>query len=116
MPAAALFVEIGGQPQTDWLPDAVARDKAGRILTGRDLGEAPGTPTWPLERMPLPLETSFPGVFAAGDVRGGAANRVAPAVGEGALAIRSVHEYLRQGEMAGQRQTNLVGAATRGAR
>lgn len=94
VPASALFVEIGGEPQTGWLPEAVARDERGAVVTGRNLAAGRGTAVWPLDRSPLPLETSLPGVFAAGDVRRGAANRVAAAVGDGAVAIRSVHEYL----------------------
>jgi thioredoxin reductase (NADPH) len=94
VPASALFVEIGGEPQTGWLPDAVARGERGSILTGRNLRADQGATVWTLDRAPLPLETSLPGVFAAGDVRRGAANRVASAVGDGAVAIRSVHEYL----------------------
>jgi thioredoxin reductase (NADPH) len=96
-PAAALFVMIGAEPHTDWLGDSVERDQHGYILTGRDLYR-PGAPTasWPLERPPLLLETSLPGVFAAGDVRHGSTKRVATAVGEGAVAIQLVHEYLRE--------------------
>ena len=92
--AGALFVMIGAEPETDWLPPAVARDESGYILTGRDLrhGEAPGQ--WPLERPPLPLETSVPGLFAAGDVRSRSVKRVASAVGEGAAAVQMLHEYL----------------------
>jgi thioredoxin reductase (NADPH) len=93
--AAALFVLIGAQPHTDWLPAALARDPGGYLLTGDDLlrdGHPPAG--WPLGRRPLPLETSVPGVFAAGDVRYGSTKRVATAVGEGAAAIRSVHRYL----------------------
>lgn len=92
--AGALFVMIGAEPETDWLPGAVARDEAGYILTGRDLdqGTAPGQ--WPLERPPLSLETSVPGVFAAGDVRSRSVKRVASAVGEGAAAVQMLHEYL----------------------
>lgn len=94
VPAAALFVEIGGEPHTGWLPPAVARDERGYVLTGRDLVTDQGAAPWPLERMPFSMETSVPGVFAAGDVRRGTGNRVASAAGDGALAIRSVHEYL----------------------
>jgi thioredoxin reductase (NADPH) len=94
VPAGALFVMIGAEPKTDWLPGAVARDESGYILTGRDLkhGTAPGQ--WPLERPPLSLETSVPGVFAAGDVRSRSVKRVASAVGEGAAAVQMLHEYL----------------------
>jgi thioredoxin reductase (NADPH) len=94
VPAAALFVMIGGEPRTDWLA-GLARDDRGYILTGHDLlrdGHAPAG--WPLERPPLLLETSLPGVFAAGDVRHRSVKRVASAVGEGAIAVQLVHEYL----------------------
>jgi len=91
VPADALFVLIGAQPRTDWLGDAVARDQWGFILTGPDL---PAETRWPSGRPPLPLETSLPGVFAAGDVRYGSVNRVASAVGEGAATIPLVHRYL----------------------
>jgi thioredoxin reductase (NADPH) len=91
--AAALFIMIGGEPHTQWLPDEIARDPNGYVLTGRDLQkQAPGR--WELARDPLPLETSLPGVFAAGDVRQGSIKRVASAVGEGATVVRLVHEYL----------------------
>ena len=91
VPADALFVLIGSQPRTQWLGDAVARDRRGFILTGPDL---PASTCWPPGRPPLPLETSLPGVFAAGDVRRGSVNRVASAVGEGAATIPLVHRYL----------------------
>lgn len=94
VPAAAVFILIGAEPRTDWLSRCV-RDEQGYVLTGRDLyrdGRPP--PSWPLERLPLLLETSVPGVFAAGDVRHGATKRVASAVGEGAIAVRLVQEYL----------------------
>src|SRR5215831_2710737 len=89
VPAGGLFVLIGAQPFTSWLPDAVARDEWGFILTGPDTGRR-----WPLARAPLLLETTVPGVFAAGDVRHGSVKRVASAVGEGSIAVRLVHEYL----------------------
>ena len=92
LPAAGLFVMIGGEPRTGWLGDAVARNPGGFILTGRDI---PGD-AWPLARPPLHLETSLPGVFAAGDVRHRSVKRVASAVGEGAMAVESVHEYLAE--------------------
>jgi thioredoxin reductase (NADPH) len=96
VPAAGLFVMIGAEPRTSWLPDSIGRDDEGFILTGRDLHRAGKLPAgWPLERPPLLLETSIPGVFAAGDVRHRSIKRVASAVGEGATAIQLVHEYLR---------------------
>ena len=87
---------IGAEPRTEWLGDRINRDDQGFILTGRDLYRARSTPAgWPLQRPPLLLETSLPGVFAA-DVRHGSTKRVASAVGEGAVAIQLVHEYLRE--------------------
>ena len=80
---------IGAHPRTDWLPPEIARDSRGFVLTGPDLGEDCG---WPLERSPLLLETSMPGVFAAGDARHGSVKRVASAVGEGSIAIQLVHQ------------------------
>ena len=93
---AWLFVCIGGEPQTQWA-DAIGmeRDEAGYILTGPDLlqgGRRP--PRWPLDREPYFLETSLPGVFAAGDVRRNAVRRCASAVGEGAMAVAFVHRHL----------------------
>jgi thioredoxin reductase (NADPH) len=89
--ADALFVLIGARPHTDWLPPTIARDRHGFLLTGDDIGNASD---WPLERRPLPLETSIPGVLAVGDVRHGSVKRVASAVGEGAEAIQLVHHLL----------------------
>ena len=87
--ADALFLMIGARPNTDWLPDEVLRDDGGFVRTGVELAE---TPAWPLERMPLSLETSMPGVLAVGDVRSGSMNRVASAVGEGSIAVRLAHD------------------------
>ena len=88
-----LFVFIGALPRTDWLGDRVARDGHGFVLTGPDVAALePGR--WPLERQPFLLETSTPGVFAAGDVRRSSMKRVASAVGEGSSAISNVHLYL----------------------
>jgi thioredoxin reductase len=93
---SALFVMIGAEPRTEWLEGSVERDRHGFILTGRDLYQAGRLPAdWPLERPPLLLETSAPGVFAAGDVRYRSVKRVASAVGEGAIAIQLLHEYLQ---------------------
>ena len=93
--ASFLFVFIGAAPRTDWLGDAVRRDERGFILTGPDLlTEGKPPPGWPLERHPYYLESSVPGVFAAGDVRHESVKRVASAVGEGAMAVTLVHRYL----------------------
>jgi thioredoxin reductase (NADPH) len=95
VPAAALFVLIGAEPHTSWLPEEIARDEGGFILTGGDV-PCGGHPTGrrASKRPPTPLETSMPGVFATGDVRHGSVKRVASAVGEGSVAIRMVHEHL----------------------
>lgn len=93
--ADALFVFIGTHPRSDWLPPEVLRDDKGFVLTGRDVLTAGAyARIWKESREPLTLETSVPGVFAAGDVRAGAMNRVASAVGEGSMVVRLVHEYL----------------------
>jgi thioredoxin reductase (NADPH) len=93
--AEALFIFIGTRPQSDWLPAEVLRDNKGFVLTGRDLMAADGfSRVWKEQRDPLVLETSVPGVFAAGDLRAGAMNRVASAVGEGSMVVRLAHEYL----------------------
>jgi len=88
--AGALFILIGGAPHTEWMPAQIMRDQQGYLLTGRDLVELGVR----FGRDPLPFETSIPGVFAAGDVRHGAAQRIATAVGEGSGAIQFVHKYL----------------------
>ena len=89
--ADALFVLIGAHPHSDWLPPEIARDAYGFLLTGADSADV--TP-WPLERPPLSLETSLPGVLAAGDVRHGSVKRVASAAGEGAIAVQLIHSLL----------------------
>jgi thioredoxin reductase (NADPH) len=94
--AGALFVLIGAEPHTQWLPGAVRRDQSGFVLTGTDLlRDGRVDEQWPLRRQPMLLESSLPGVFAAGDVRHGSVKRVASAVGEGSMAIHLVHNYLR---------------------
>ena len=102
VPAEWLFVFIGAAPLTGWLDGVVARDERGFVLTGPDLvsdgqdGRAQRPRGWPLDRLPYHLETSVPGVFAAGDVRSESAKRVASAVGEGAMAVLLVHRYLEK--------------------
>ncbi len=88
---SALFIFIGQQPRTAWLDGSVARDERGFILTGPDLGRGHG---WNLDREPFLLESSLPGLFAAGDVRHRSVKRIASAVGEGAMAVQFVHLYL----------------------
>jgi thioredoxin reductase (NADPH) len=90
--ADALFIFVGQAPRTAWMQGVVRRDDRGFVLTGADLGTPP--PDWPLDVPPLPLETSVPGIFAAGDVRHGSIKRIASSVGEGAMAVRFVHERL----------------------
>jgi thioredoxin reductase (NADPH) len=93
--ADALFIFIGTRPRSDWLPAEVMRDAKGFVLTGRDLMAVDEyARIWKEQRDPLVLETSVPGVFAAGDLRAGAMNRVASAVGEGSMVVRLAHEYL----------------------
>jgi thioredoxin reductase (NADPH) len=98
----ALFIFIGALPHTEWLEDVVKRDDYGFILTGPDLphsngaGRLPGD--WPLDRDPFWLESSQPGIFAAGDVRHGSVKRVAAGVGEGATAVQFIHQYLSSSE------------------
>ncbi len=93
--AAALFIFIGARPFTEWLPENFKKDDKGFLLTGRDImAKEDHKKTWKLPRDPFLLETSIAGIFAAGDVRSGAMNRVASAVGEGAMSISMVHRYL----------------------
>jgi thioredoxin reductase (NADPH) len=93
LPVSAAFVFIGQQPRTGWLEGVVARDERGFILTGGQVSSVQG---WNLDREPFLLEASLPGIFAAGDVRHDSVKRIASAVGEGAMAVRFVHEYLAQ--------------------
>jgi thioredoxin reductase (NADPH) len=90
---SSLFIFIGAEPKTDWLPPELARDKKGFVLAGPDL-QAKSDVKWPLEREPYLLETSVPGIFVAGDVRYNSVKRCASAVGEGSIAIQFVHQYL----------------------
>jgi thioredoxin reductase (NADPH) len=89
--AGAVFVFIGQEPRTEWIADLVETDERGFIFTGSDITSLQG---WTADRDPLPMETSVPGVFAAGDVRHGSTKRVATSTGEGATAVRFIHEHL----------------------
>jgi thioredoxin reductase (NADPH) len=89
----AVFSFIGAVPRTDWLPPEIERDAKDFVLTGPAMAKSPH---WTARRQPFLLETSRPGVFAAGDVRSGSVKRVASAVGEGAMAVQFVHEYLKE--------------------
>jgi thioredoxin reductase (NADPH) len=102
VPADGLYLSIGARPHTDWLPDEIARDERGFVLTGADLPQD----AWPLVRDPLPLETSMPGVLAVGDARHGSVKRVASAVGAGSIAIRVVHHLLEE-DMAAEPMDEL---------
>jgi thioredoxin reductase len=97
--ADALFVLIGSNPRTEWLAESVTRDQWGFICTGPGVA-SDAWAYWPLDRQPFPLETSVPGVFAVGDVRRGSVKRVASAVGEGAVTIPQVHDWLESRAVA----------------
>ena len=92
IPAAGLFILIGTETRTGWLPSDIVRDDHGFVLTGDAIDAA----QWPLRRSPYAFETSVPGVFAAGDVRANSIKRVAAAVGEGSTTVPMVHRYLAQ--------------------
>jgi thioredoxin reductase (NADPH) len=105
LPVDALFILIGGAPLTRSVEGWLRRDDRGCLMTGSDLLLDGGRERWwPLEREPLPLESSCPGVFVAGDVRHGSVKRVASAVGEGAMAVQLVHRYLALRENRFQRE------------
>ncbi|PZR73692.1 MAG: thioredoxin reductase [Chthoniobacterales bacterium] len=93
LPVSAVFSFIGATPRTDWLPPEIEKDAKSFVRTGITLAESPH---WSLKRQPFLLETSRPGVFAAGDVRSGSVKRVASAVGEGSMSVQFVHEYLKE--------------------
>ena len=96
MQSGGLFIFIGADAETGWLPAEIALDNRGFVLTGSDVKIAE---RWPLGRDPYLLETSVPGIFACGDVRSGPVKRVAAAVGEGSMAIAFIHQYLGQGDV-----------------
>lgn len=93
-----LFVFIGAEPSNPWLGDLIATDEHGYILAGPDLRHHQGESEWPLQRDPLHLETSVPGIFVAGDVRHGSIRRIAGAVGEGSTCVQLIHRYLANPE------------------
>lgn len=95
--AQALFILIGAEPYTGWLPAEIEQDERGFILTGADISQR-SAPRF--KRSPFLLETSMPGVFAVGDVRHGSVKRVASAVGEGSIAIQLLHQYLAVGQLS----------------
>jgi thioredoxin reductase (NADPH) len=95
-PIRHVFVMAGAAPRTEWLEDSFVLDKNGFIVTGPDLAGYADL-SWPLERSPLLLETSVPGIFAVGDARAGSVKRVASAVGEGSMAVHLVHRFFSEG-------------------
>ena len=104
-PTDALFVFIGADAKTSWLPPALICDERGYVCTGRDVTDlvAQHNGSWPLERDPYLLETSIPGVFAVGDVRHGSIKRVASGVGEGSMAIAFIHQYFSERQAAAEK-------------
>jgi thioredoxin reductase (NADPH) len=109
--SGGLFIFIGADAETAWLPPEIALDRRGYVLTGSDLIAAG---RWPFDRDPYLLETSVPGVFACGDVRFGPVKRVAAAVGEGSMAIAFVHQYLKDPEVAVSAEPQLAAGASPG--
>jgi thioredoxin reductase (NADPH) len=110
--ADGLFILIGARPHTDWLPDGVERDRWGYVLTGSELvQEGRISESWPLERPPLMMETSLPGMFAVGDVRHGSTKRVASAVGDGAVVVEQIHRLFEPSEEAGEQVAAPAGRA-----
>ena len=91
--SGGLFIFIGADAETGWLPPEIALDERGYVLTGSDMRDGDH---WALDRDPYLLETNVPGILACGDVRFGSMKRVAAAVGEGSMAIAFVHQYLRE--------------------
>jgi thioredoxin reductase (NADPH) len=92
IPADGLFIMIGAEPRTDWLPDRVARDRFGFVVAG---SQAQADERWSVERSPYPYESTLPGVFAVGDVRSGSVKRVASAVGEGSVVVSQLHDFFK---------------------
>ena len=90
--ADGLFVMIGAEPHTGWLPETLGRDRHGFVLAGVEAGS---DPQWKLQRAPQPYETTVPGLFVVGDVRAGSVKRVAAAVGEGSVVVSQLHTHLR---------------------
>ena len=101
---------IGARPRTSWLPPDIVRDEPGFIVTGPALE---GAASWPLDRRPLSLETSVPGVFAAGDVRSGSVKRVASAVGEGSVAIQLLHQFFEEHQLRPRARAADAGIGSR---
>jgi thioredoxin reductase (NADPH) len=114
LPAEMLFVLVGADPHTEWLSGTVWRDDHGYVLTGAEL-DAAALRDWPSGRSPRRFETSMPGVFAAGDVRAGAEKRVASAVGEGAVAVREIEEFLEAASRSTARAATASEADAAGA-
>jgi thioredoxin reductase (NADPH) len=105
--SGGIFIFIGADAETEWLPPEIALDHHGFVLTGSDMRS---TGRWTLDRDPYLLETSIPGIFACGDVRSGPVKRVAASVGEGSMAIAFVHQFLRD---AGWTEARSPGEASR---
>jgi thioredoxin reductase (NADPH) len=93
--ATGLFIFIGAEPKTDWLPPSVLKDERGFVLSGNDLKRCTQfSRQWQLQRDPYLLESSVPGIFVAGDVRHGSVKRAASAVGEGSIAVQFIHQFM----------------------